>query len=1004
MRHHKNIIGDEGSTSGPGGQTEPMNHATGQPGEQCGLTRRSFLQSIAALGALASFSPLALSVGTFEENFVSPPNSARMWTWWFWLSDRVDTKSITADLEAMKEQGIGGATVYSLSGPGVDTRLRGPAYMSPAWCELFLHTVGEARRLGLGVKTMLCSGWNAGGPWITPDLACKQHTYSELSLTGPQHFKGDLPHPSSDSRFYRDIAVQAFRVSSHLPSSAPDPAQVKARDALVALKNGMDSLGQSGKVPIQEICAAPLHPLPPEPDGDVLDTVTCIDLSVNFDENGTLEWAVPEGKWVVHRLGCTLTGRKTSWSSPTGEGLEGDPLDPAAMESQFQHIAAVLLKDVGPAAGSIFQAVEIDSWEIRLPNWTMKFLEDFRHYRGYGARPYLPALAGRTVGSAEISDRFLYDFRKTLGDCVAENYYGRLTTLAEGAGIIQQSEAGGVCYPKVMSMDALKNLGRCAVPMGEFWQSPVWREKNDQNTNGKQTACAAHLYGTRIAAAEAFASFWHWVDSPATLKPTADRAFCEGFNQFVIYSTATHSGDGTPGTEFIAGTHFNRKVTWWSMARPFCDYIARCSHLLQQGLFAADVLFYNGDGCPNFVAPKHIDPAVGQGYDYDVCNTGILLARLSVRDGRIMLPDGMSYRLMVLPDRKAMPLEVVRKLKELVAAGMTLVGPKPGQTPGLANYPECDRQFKTEADDLWGDCDGSTVKEHLYGKGRVVWGITPREILTQARVVPDFEHDGDAETFIDWIHRTDASREIYFVVNRKDRKESRTCTFRVSGRQPKIFDPVTGTIRDAQAFSQSGGRTSLPLEFASFGSVFVIFDPKIPDTQNGAGRTNMEVLAPAATIAGPWNVRFDPKWGGPASVQFPELVDWTQRAEEGIKYYSGTATYSKTFRLKARKGKRVFLDLGDVKDIAEVRLNGKKIGIAWTRPYRVEITSAVHAGKNQLEIDVVNLWPNRMIGDGLLPPDKRFTETNIPIYYDRKKPQKLLPSGLLGPVTVLIGS
>jgi hypothetical protein len=685
------------------------------------------------------------------------------------------------------------------------------------------------------------------------------------------------------------------------------------------------------------------------------------------------------------------------------------------METQFQHIAAVLLKDVGSAAGRVFQSVQIDSWEALLPNWTMKFLGAFRQHRGYDARTYLPALAGRTVGSAEISDRFLYDFRQTLGDCVAEDYFARLTTLTKAAGIIQMSEAGGVCSPKLMSMDALKNLGRCDIPMGEFWQNGHWMEKG-QNTNGKQTACAAHVYGKRLAAAEAFPSVmntslykgdphanWHWVDSPATLKPTADRALCEGFNLFVSYFSATRSDDGTPGTVFIAGTHFERRVTWWNQSRPFCDYIARCSHLLQQGLFAADVLFYNGDACPNYVAPKHIDPALGPGYDYDVCNTEVLLTRLSIREGRIVLPDGMTYRLMVLPDRNSMPLEVVRKLKDLMAAGMTLIGPKPEQTPGLADYPQCDRQMKTEADDLWGDCDGHTVKEHPFGKGRVVWGITPREILTRAGVGPDFEHDGNGETFLDWIHRSDDSKEIYFVVNRQDREESRTCTFRVSERQPKIFDPVTGATRDADAFLQSGKRTSLPLEFAPFGSIFVIFDKKIPSTHNGVGRTNAEVLAPATTIAGPWNVRFDPRWGGPASVQFPELVDWTTRSEEGIKYYSGTATYSNTFQINAHPRQQVFLDLGKVKEVAEVRLNGNKVGIAWTRPYRVEITSAVHASENKLEIDVVNLWPNRMIGDGALPPEKRFTVTNISVYYEHK-PQTLLPSGLLGPVTVLVGS
>lgn len=974
------------------------------------MTRRTFLGTT-AVGASGLWvrnswgipSEIPGVTDSLERTFAAPPDSSRMWTWWFWLSDRVDTRSITADLEAMKAQGIGGVTIYSLSGPGVDTHLRGPDYMSAAWCDLFDHTVKEASRLGLGLSTMLCSGWNLGGPWITPELACKRHTHSELTLGGPQHFRGELPQPASDPRFYRDVAVQAFRITGDPHAPTASAAQAQARDALLALKSGMDSLGQSGQVPIQEICDAPLKPLPAELDGGILDPSSCVDLTKNFSEDGTLDWNVPDGSWVVLRFGCTLTGKITSWSSPTGEGLEGDPLDSAAVEMQFQHIAAPLVNRAGSAAGTTFRSVQIDSWEILLPSWNMKFLDAFRKYRGYDARPYLPVLAGRTVGSAEISDRFLNDYRKTLGDCVADDYFGRLTTLAQGAGIIQQSEAGGVCYPKVMSMDALKNLGRCAIPMGEFWQSPTWREKDDQSTNGKQTACAAHLYGSKVAAAEAFASFWHWTDSPATLKPTADRAFCEGFNQFFIYSTATRSDEGMPGTEFIAGTHFNRRVTWWNHARPFCDYIARCSHLLQQGLFAADVLFYNGDGCPNFVAPKHIDPTLGPGYDYDVCNTEVLLTRLSIRDGRITMPDGMSYRLMVLPDRTSMPMEVLRKLKELVSAGMTLIGPKPRQTPGLADYPACDPALKQEADELWGECDGNSVKERTFGQGRVVWGITAREILGRAGVQPDFRHDGGSETFLDWIHRSDATREIYFVVNRRNHAESRTGTFRVTGRQPEIFDPVTGTVREARSFAQSAGCTSLPLEFAPFGSVFVIFEEKIAETRAGAARTNSDALTVATRITGPWKVAFDPKWGGPAAVEFSELVDWTERPEEGIKYYSGTATYSKTFHSDRHRGQRVFLDLGDVKALAQVRLNGKNLGIVWTPPYRVEITSAVRAGNNDLEIDVINLWPNRMIGDGRLAPEKRYTVTNIPTYYE-PKPQTLLPSGLLGPVTVYVTS
>ena len=432
------------------------------------------------------------------------------------------------------------------------------------------------------------------------------------------------------------------------------------------------------------------------------------------------------------------------------------------MDVQFANIAAPLLSDIGTLAGKGFRSVQIDSWETLLPNWTAKvFLEQFKKYRGYAAGPYLPALAGWSVGSPEITDRFLYDFRKTIGDSIAKNFFGRLTHLADAHGIIQQSEAGGVCYPVVIAMDAIKNLKYCAIPMAEFWQDPSWKE-HGQNTNGKQTASGAHLYGKRIVAAESFASFYHWTDSPATLKPTADRAFCEGLNHFFIYSSATHTGDGYPGTEFAAGTHFNRKVTWWNHARPFTDYIARCSHLLQQGMFVADVLYYNGDGCPNLVPPKHVDPALGTGYDYDVCNTEVLLTRLSVRNGKIVLPDGVSYRMFVLPDRNTMPVEVIQKLKELVAEGMTLVGPRPEAAPGLKDYPDCDLQVRSLAEELWANCDGRSVKEHRYKKGNVVSGITPRELLNRNSIPPDFEYSSHRPgSFLDWIHRSRQRRNLF---------------------------------------------------------------------------------------------------------------------------------------------------------------------------------------------------------------------------------------------------
>ncbi|MCX6873866.1 MAG: glycosyl hydrolase [Verrucomicrobia bacterium] len=963
----------------------------------------------AALGFC--WSCMGLMASDLKKEFAAPPDAARMWTWWFWLGDKVDRASITADLEAMKAQGVGGVTVYSISGPGVNGK--GPDYMSPEWRVLFKHTVQEAERLGLGVSAILCSGWNAGGPWIKPEHACKKQVSSEVVVTGPKHFKEKLSQPG-DARFYRDIAIQAFpNVST---KSSPE------RQQQLTYKLVQASFGDAVKTPIKEVCAEPMKPLLPAEAGATVALKSIIDLTAKCTADGVLEWDVPEGKWTILRTGYTMTGDVTNWSSPTGAGLESDPLDSAAMDFHFANAGAPLIGEAGSLTGKVFRSVQIDSWEMKMPNWSAGFRDDFKKYRSYDPLPYLPALAGWELGDAGFTDRFLYDYRRTVADCVAEHYFGRLTQLAEAKGIIQQSEAGGVCCPKVMSLDALKNLGRTAIPMGEFWQSNLWREANDQNKNGKQTASAGHLYGKPIIAAEAFSSLenFHWMDYPASLKPTADRAFCEGYNSFFIFSSATRSDEGYPGEEFCSGTYFNRKVTWWSQVRAFNDYIARCSHLLRQGLFAADVLFYNGDQCPNFVPPKHVDPALGSGYDYDVCNTEIILTRIGVRNNGIVLPDGMSYRMMVLPDSPTMTVEVLRKLKKLVSDGMTLVGPKPEAAPGLTDYPRCDQEVKDLAAELWGACDGKTVTEHAVGKGRVVWGITPRELLAKAGVKPDFGYAGEKpDGFIDWIHRSVKGGEIYFIANRLNRVEKTACTFRVSGMRPELWDPVTGTVRDLPEFEDQDGLTSVPMQLEPYESLFVVFQQK--SQKNEVKRPNFPVLTTAQEITGAWQVTFDPKWGGPGQVNFEKLDDWIKRPEQGIKLYSGTATYRKVFNLPAEvrgqksevsksgssasdKASRLFLDLGSVKYIARVKLNGKDLGIVWTAPWRVEITGAAKTGPNELEIEVINLWPNRRIGDASLPEEKRYTHSNIafsPINPANPPDRSgLFPSGLLGPVMV----
>lgn len=499
-------------------------------------------------------------------------------------------------------------------------------------------------------------------------------------------------------------------------------------------------------------------------------------------------------------------------------------------------------------------------------------------------------------------------------------------------------------------------------------------------------------------------------DSPASLKPTADRAFCEGINRFVFHTmTATRQQDGLPGYEYGAGTHFNPNVTWWEAAGPWISYVSRCQLLLQSGLFVADVLYYNGDSAPNLVEPKHWERSLGRGYDYDVCNSEVLLTRLSVKDGRLVLPDGVSYHLLILPERAQMPVEVIQKLRQLVEAGATIVGPKPESDPGLRDYPHCDAVVRQVANELWGAVDGKGVTEGKFHEGRVIWGKSPAQVLKADGISPDLEvAGGNRETFIDYIHRTTPDTEIYFLANRKNRPETIRATFRISGRQPELWDPISGQQRDLPEFTQQLGRTIVPLEFEPYGSMFIIFR-RCDIVPQPATVKNFPALKLLQEVAGPWSVQFDPKWFYPTVAMqgeqaagkfiFQKLDDWATRPEAAIKYFSGTATYRNQFKWTGghTEGKSILLDLGTVKATAAVRLNGKDLGVVWCSPWRVDVTRELRPGQNTMEIDVVNLWPNRLLGDSLLPAEQRRTHTNIGV----GPRQTLLSSGLLGPVKLI---
>ncbi|RZJ88624.1 MAG: hypothetical protein EOO20_13175, partial [Chryseobacterium sp.] len=742
-----------------------------------------------------------------------------------------------------------------------------------------------------------------------------------------------------------------------------------------------------------------------------------IDITKFCTPDGKINWDVPPGDWKIVRIGETNT------TVVAGDGLLMDYMSTKGTQDQFTKFMKLLIADAGPYVGTTLKYFHEDNNEIKGPyNWTPGFMNEFNKLRGYDMAPYASILSGQIVESVDITNRFLQDYRRTIADLVADRHYGDLADSARKYGMGMDAEAGGQYLPFILNHDGLMNLGRMDIPVAEFWVSPDWKEnqyhdlkfratdpktwaETSQNINAKQATSAGHIYGKKIIASESFTSLGanaHWRAAPADLLLHANVAFCEGINRMVLHSSTTQKEeDGKPGYEYKAGTHFNPNVTWWKDMGPFFKFISRCENMLQRGLFVADVLYYNGDDVPNIVVPKHIPADLGFGYDYDVCNTEVLLTRLSVKNGRLTLPDGMSYKVLVLPNTKSYHTKALEKIKQLIGDGAIVIGSRPESALGLTNYPASDIQVSKLAADVWGDIDGKTKTRRTYGAGKIFSGISIKAVLAENRVVPDFAYKTlDTTDRLDFIHRQDGDTEIYFVANRRNRTTKAVCTFRVNGKQAEIWNPFNGNTQIAQAFKQSNGTISLPVELGPYGSTFVVFRKLLPNTKQGAAVSNEPKLQLKKEITGAYTVKFDKVWGGPESAAFNVLQDWSTNAKDSIRYFSGTARYSKQFNgielALQQPGKRIILDLGDVQNTAHVWLNGKDLGIVWAPPYRVDITSAVVAQNNKLEIDVTNSWVNRLIGDAKLPVERRLTKTNIVFSPDGK----LTKSGLLGPLKI----
>ena len=866
-----------------------------------------------------------------------------------------------------------------------------------------------------------------------------------------------LPFETISARYFRILFTKADASLDHLEFSELELTPV------FHISSSQAKAGLS-RMPAAEAGADAVSNVPPYA---AIAPEKVIDLSSRLTPGGRLDWDVPKGLWTVVRLGDISTDQYNHPARAEGVGLECDKLSQEAMDTHFAAFLGQLISDVGDLAGKSFVATHIDSWENGFQNWTPRFREEFQKRRGYDLLPYLPAFSGRIVGSLDQSERFLWDVRRTIADLLADNYAGRLAQLAHEHGLQLSIEAYGNG-----PFDDLLYAGRADVPMAEFWLQP--RDYADFQNHAMPSA--AHTYGKPIVAAEAFTSYplsAKWQNHPFSLKPLGDAAFCEGINRLVFHRYAHQPWlDRRPGmTMGQWGVHYERTQTWWEFSKPWHEYLARCQYLLQSGRFVADLCYLTQEGAFTEAPPRaSLQPPVPAGYDYDVAAPEVVLTRMSVQNGRLVLPDGMSYRLLVLPPGETMTPQLLRKIRELVEAGAIVVGTPPLRSPSLTDYPNCDTSVRQMAVELWGACDGKTVKEHDFGKGKVIWPGSLAEILSELGVPPDFRQT----TVISGaplrrIHRIIEGADVYFVADSNPLAQSAECVFRITGKQPELWHPETGQMERALLWHPQTEGTAVTLKFEPAGSVFVVFrdnapgsDPLLgltrdgqsdPDTQlvrasNGeseivaerkgvyeaktaSGRTlraEINDLPQPFLLGGPWDVEFSPGLGAPNHIVLDHLMSWTQNTNPGVKYFSGTATYTKKFALPAEllaKNRRLMLDLGDVQVIAQVTLNQKDLGIVWKPPFRIKVTPAARAGENKLEIRVVNLWPNRLIGDEQLPEDCEW-RTQGADYGDPllkwpdwllegkpsptgriafatwkhwKKDSSLLESGLLGPVT-----
>jgi alpha-L-rhamnosidase len=981
-----------------------------------------------------------------EKTFLSPPDAARPGVYWYFMDGNQTREGMVADLEAMHAAGLRKALFLEVN-IGVP---RGPVdFMSEAWQDNFAFAVQNADRLGIEIILGTGPGWaGAGGPWIDPGRAMQHLRGEAVQVKGPAAFTGKLPvpQPSKPSHFaglskpltekrqaqYQDVAVLAYPTRQK-----HDPIDKLDFKSLLDVQPYSIWKHVPRFVPSQAV-------YPAVPEAAVVMPQAVIDLTSRMKPDGSLDWQIPEGEWTIMRFVSRATGATTRPAPTPGHGFEVDRFSSEAFQYHFDQFHQKLLDKIGKRnKGRGLTTLHLDSWESSSQNWTPEFRTAFKKLRGYDPLPFFPAYTGQVVGSREMTERFLWDLRRTAQDLTLEHHAGAIKRLSHRNGLSFS------CEPYDMNPAGDLDLGGVAdIPMCEFWSSGV-----DSSYSCFEASSIAHTLGRPVVRAEAFTTppgIGH-KHNPAELKNQTDWAFCMGINDF-IFHTFQHQPLGLEGPKpgmamGPYGLQWTRNQTFWPMVGAYHDYLARCGQMLRQGVSVTDILYLTPEGAPHIFEPP--EDAVTRkdlmrekkDYHFDVVSPLILMDRATVEGGLICFEDGSSYRVLVLPLVETMTPELLTTLERLVRKGATIQGLPPKKSPSLVDYPRCDTRVAELVQELWGKGPlPAEATEYTYRKGRLLLGgaytapasndklypsyASTVAFLQKQGIMPALQSPGNLR----YICRQTKELDIFFVGNREATQQCVTASFRTEGGQPEFWNPVNGSRRilpEAKRIEQGG--VAIPLTFDAYESGFVVFKRKSKELFQGKGAvvlgaSNFPALKPVINLTNTWEVTFDPQWGGPKSpVPFQELVDWSKHADPAIKYYSGIAVYRQIFDLQESQisnlKSKIFLSLGMVQKIARVRLNGEVIGIAWTPPYRLDVTGKVLPTGNVLEIEVANTWANRLIGDqqpadkgvrtlrwenGLLEgksyPAGRYTVTTANVY---KPTSPLQESGLLGPVQLV---